>query len=67
MYSLWGVYDIIANIRAENMEELKFIITERIAKTGKINSKLTMIVTEQIKNIVQEEGLILPEPIELMQ
>ena len=49
------------------MEELKFIITERIAKTGKINSKLTMIVTEQIKNIVQEEGLILPEPIELMQ
>jgi inosine-uridine nucleoside N-ribohydrolase len=34
------VYDIIANIKAENMEKLKFIVTGRIANIAKINSKL---------------------------
>ena len=43
---LWGVYDIIANIKAESMESLKYIVTKRIEKIGRINSKLTMIVTE---------------------
>jgi len=47
-YNLWGVYDIIANVKAENMEKLKHIITNRIEKIGQINSKLTMIVTDQI-------------------
>ena len=47
VHSLWGVYDIIANIEAENMEKLRHIITKRIAKIEKINSKLTMVITEQ--------------------
>ena len=46
-HNLWGVYDIIANIKAENMEKLKFIVTKRIAKIGKINSKLTMLIDEK--------------------
>ncbi len=46
-HNLWGVYDIIANVKAENMEKLKYIITNRIEKIGKINSKLTMIISEQ--------------------
>ena len=41
-HTLWGVYDIIANIKADNMEKLKFIITKRIEKIGKINSKQAM-------------------------
>jgi len=45
-YNLWGVYDLIANVSAENMEKLKFIITARIEKIEKINSKLTMVITE---------------------
>lgn len=46
VYNLWGVYDIIANIKAENMEKLKYIITNHIEKIGQINSKLTMIITD---------------------
>jgi DNA-binding Lrp family transcriptional regulator len=46
-HNLWGVYDIIANVRANTVEELKFIITERIERVGKINSKLAMIVTDK--------------------
>ena len=49
---LWGVYDIIANVKAESMEELKYIITNRIEKIGKINSKLTMIITEKPQNTI---------------
>jgi len=54
-HSLWGVYDIIANVKAESMEELKYIITKRIEKIGKINSKLTMIITEKPQNTIQEQ------------
>jgi DNA-binding Lrp family transcriptional regulator len=46
-HNLWGVYDIIANVKAESMEKLKYIITHRIEKIGRINSKLTMIISEQ--------------------
>ena len=67
VYSLWGVYDIIANVTAPNMEELKVIISEQIEKVGKINSKLTMLVTEQASIPIKEQILIEPESIELMQ
>jgi DNA-binding Lrp family transcriptional regulator len=67
VYSLWGVYDIIANVTAESMEELKVIISERIEKVGKINSKLTMLVTEQTPFSIREQVLIEPEPLELVQ
>jgi DNA-binding Lrp family transcriptional regulator len=54
-YKLWGVYDIVANVKAQSMEELKYIITKRIEKIGKINSKLTMIITEKPQNTIQEQ------------
>ena len=54
-HKLWGVYDIIANVKAESMEELKYIITQQIEKIGKINSKLTMIITEKPQNTIQEQ------------
>jgi DNA-binding Lrp family transcriptional regulator len=59
-HTLWGVYDIIANVRAENMEKLKYIITKRIEKIGKINSKLTMLITER-PPLALEEQVIFPE------
>ena len=37
---LWGVYDIIANIKADTMDKLKYIVNKRIGKISKINSKL---------------------------
>jgi DNA-binding Lrp family transcriptional regulator len=57
-HTLWGVYDIIANIKAENMEKLRFIITNRIENIGKINSKLTMILTETPETVIQEQIML---------
>jgi DNA-binding Lrp family transcriptional regulator len=45
-YSLWGVYDVIANIEANSIGELKDLITHQIGKLGKVNSKLTMIISK---------------------
>ena len=62
-HTLWGVYDIIANIKADNMEKLKYIITKRIEKIGKINSKLTMIITEKPQTTLQEQVIFEQTPI----
>ena len=62
-HNLWGVYDIIANIKADNMEKLKYIITKRIEKIGKINSKLTMIITEKPQTAIQEQVIFEPSAI----
>ena len=54
-HGLWGVYDIIANVKADTMDELKHIITKRIEKINQINSKLTMIINEKSPNPIQEQ------------
>jgi DNA-binding Lrp family transcriptional regulator len=54
-HSLYGVYDIIANLKAANMEKLKYIITKRIGQIGKINSKLTIIITEKPQPTREEQ------------
>jgi len=43
VYQLYGVYDIIIKIEAENMEELKEIVSLRIRELEKIRSTLTLI------------------------
>lgn len=65
-HSLWGVYDIIAHVNAENMEKLKYIITKRIGKVEKINSKLTMIINEVDRPKPAEKPIVL-EPISIIQ
>ncbi len=62
-YNLWGVYDIIANVRADSMEELKSLISDRIDKIGRINSKLTMIVTEQAPLAMRDHVMLAPIPV----
>ena len=62
-HNLWGVYDIIANVKADTMEKLKFIITKRIEKIGRINSKLTMIITDKPQPTLQEQVIFEPNPI----
>ena len=54
-HKLWGVYDIIVNVKAESMEDLKRVITHQIEKIGKINSKLTMIITDKPENTFHEQ------------
>jgi DNA-binding Lrp family transcriptional regulator len=67
-YQLWGVYDIIVNVSAKNMEELTHLITHEIDDIGLINSKLTMITSEKAPLVFTapkdepEHGVIDREP-----
>jgi DNA-binding Lrp family transcriptional regulator len=46
-FNLWGVYDVIASVKAESMDGLSDIINRQIEKIEKIHSKLTMIISEK--------------------
>lgn len=48
VYRVFGVYDIIVRVSANNMETLKDIITWKIKKLDKVRSVLSMIVTEKL-------------------
>jgi DNA-binding Lrp family transcriptional regulator len=54
-HNLWGIYDIIANIKADSLEKLRYIITKRIGQVEKINSKLTMVITEKPQPALEEQ------------
>lgn len=43
-FAVYGVYDIIAKVRAESMDNLKEILTRRIRKLDKVRTTLTMMV-----------------------
>jgi DNA-binding Lrp family transcriptional regulator len=55
VHHLWGVYDIIVNVKAANLDSLKYIVTRKIEKVGKINSKLTIILNEKDPVTLQEQ------------
>jgi DNA-binding Lrp family transcriptional regulator len=57
-HNLWGVYDLIVNIKAHSIDELKHIITNRIEKIGKINSKLTMLINEKNQDSIREQVIL---------
>jgi DNA-binding Lrp family transcriptional regulator len=46
-YAVYGVYDIVARVRADAMDKLKEIVTWRIRRLDKVRSTLTMIVVEE--------------------
>jgi len=48
-FAVYGVYDIIASVKAESMDKLKEIVTWRIRRLDKVRSTLTMIVVEEAK------------------
>lgn len=43
-YVVYGVYDIIAKVEAENMDKLKEIISWKIRRLDRVRSTLTMLV-----------------------
>jgi DNA-binding Lrp family transcriptional regulator len=43
---VYGVYDIVAKVKAETMDKLKQIITEHIRRIDKVRTTLTMMVIE---------------------
>ncbi len=44
---LYGVYDIIAKIEAESMDELKEIVTLCVRRLDRVRSTLTLLVAEK--------------------
>jgi len=48
-YIVYGVYDIVAKVRAASTEALKEIISSKIRKIPKVRSTLTMIIVESRK------------------
>ena len=48
-YMVYGVYDIIAVVKAETMEKLKEIVTWNLRSLDKVRSTLTMIAVEETK------------------
>lgn len=45
-YIVYGVYDIVAKIKADSMDKLKDVVTWHIRRLNKVRSSLTMIVVE---------------------
>jgi DNA-binding Lrp family transcriptional regulator len=58
-HNLWGVYDIIASIKADTMDKLTSIITKKIEKIGRVNAKLTMITTEPQMTPAHQNAILL--------
>jgi DNA-binding Lrp family transcriptional regulator len=46
-YIVYGVYDIVAKVKAETMDRLKEIVTWNLRNLDKVRSTLTMIVVEE--------------------
>ena len=45
-YVVYGVYDVVAKVKAESMDKLKDIVTWHVRRLDKVRSTLTMIVVE---------------------
>ena len=46
-YFSYGVYDIIAKVKAESMEKLKETVTRKIRTIVRVRSTLTLIMMEE--------------------
>ena len=46
-YFSYGVYDIIAKIKANTMETLKEMVTRKIRALSKVRSTLTLIIIDE--------------------
>ena len=48
-HMVYGVYDVIAKVKADTMDKLKEIVTWNVRRLDKVRSTLTMIVIEETK------------------
>jgi len=48
-YMVYGVYDVVAKVKADTMDKLKEIVTWHVRRLDKVRSTLTMIVIEETK------------------
>jgi len=45
-YYSYGVYDIITKVKAESMEKLREIVTQKVRTLSRVRSTLTLIMME---------------------
>ena len=48
-YMVYGVYDVVAKVKANTMDRLKEIVTWHVRRLDKVRSTTTMIVIEETK------------------
>ncbi len=46
-YFSYGVYDIIAKVKADSMEKLRETVTRKVRTIGRVRSTLTLIMMEE--------------------
>jgi DNA-binding Lrp family transcriptional regulator len=46
-YVTYGVYDLMVRVKANTMEELKDIVTQKIRTSKQVHSTLTLIMMEE--------------------
>ena len=46
-YVSYGVYDLIVKVKADNMQELKDVVTHKIRQIKGVQSTLTLLMTEE--------------------
>lgn len=46
-YVAYGVYDLVARVRADTMENLKDVITYKVRRINQVRSTLTLILVEE--------------------
>ena len=46
-YYSYGVYDIIAKLRAETMEKLRDAVSQKMRTINKVRSTLTLVIMEE--------------------
>ena len=56
-------YDIIAHVKADTMEDLKYIFTTKIERIGNINTKLTMLITDKTPYALQKHMFFEQTPV----
>lgn len=49
VFPVYGVYDVVAKIKAETMEKLKEIVTWNVRNLDEVRSTITMLILEEKK------------------
>lgn len=47
VFPVYGVYDVVAKIKAETMERLKEIVTWKVRNLEEVRSTITMLILEE--------------------
>jgi DNA-binding Lrp family transcriptional regulator len=49
VFPVYGVYDVVAKIRADSMDKLKEIVTWKVRSLDEVRSTITMLIMEEKK------------------